>query len=100
MNRCPTLHPKYGQCALEVGHEGPHKINPELHRCHARNCLEIVKPEMLMCYKHWRMVPKKIQVLVWKYYRPGQCDDKRPSKEWMKYADMAIDAVAEKEKSK
>lgn len=67
------------------------------HHCHARNCTTPVKPELLMCLKHWRMVPKKLQQEVWKHYRPGQCDDKEPSEEWFKAADAAILAVFEKE---
>ena len=63
------------------------------HHCHAKKCKVPVKPELLMCYKHWKMVPKEIQNRVWKYYRPGQCDDKKPSKEWIDAANDAIDAV-------
>ena len=63
------------------------------HHCHAKKCKVPVKPELLMCYKHWKMVPKEIQNRVWKYYRLGQCDDKKPSKEWLDAANDAIDAV-------
>lgn len=60
------------------------------HHCHAHECATPVKPELLMCAKHWRMVPKRIQRLVWKYYRPGQCDDKSPSIEWLEAARQAM----------
>jgi len=50
-----------------------------------------------MCGRHWRMVPRLNQSLVWKYYRTGQCDDKQPSAEWHAAADLAIAAVALKE---
>jgi hypothetical protein len=63
------------------------------HTCHARGCTAEVPPELLMCAHHWKMVPKDIQTMVWRHYRPGQCDDKRPSPEWMRAAQMAIDAV-------
>ena len=69
----------------------------ELHHCHARGCKTSCKPEMLMCLKHWRMVPKNIQRAVWSSYRPGQCDDMRPSEMWQKAANAAIRAVLEKE---
>ena len=36
------------------------------------------------------MVPRKIQRAVWAAYRPGQCDDMRPSAEWFVAADAAI----------
>ncbi len=67
------------------------------HHCHARGCTVEVKPEMLMCLRHWRMVPRAIQRAVWAAYRPGQCDDKSPSDAWMRAADAAIGAVASKE---
>lgn len=52
---------------------------------------------MLMCFRHWRMVPREMQRRVWATYRPGQCDDKNISREWLAAADAAIDAVAAKE---
>jgi len=64
------------------------------HTCHARGCGKPVKPELLMCGHHWRMVPRVIQRAVWAAYRPGQCDDKNPSKEWFRAADAAIGYVA------
>ena len=67
------------------------------HHCHARNCQTPVKPELLMCFRHWKIVPRKIQQAVWKYYRPGQCDDKQPSPEWHQAADAAIGFVANQE---
>ena len=67
------------------------------HHCHARGCTTRCPPEHLMCGRHWRKVPRRIQRLVWAHYRPGQCDDKRPSAEWHEAADAAIAAVAVKE---
>jgi len=44
------------------------------------------------------MVPRKIQLAVYRHYRPGQCYDwSLISKEWHEAADAAIKAVAEKE---
>lgn len=93
---CPVVHPRGYRCGLPAGHEGNHSVRQE-HHCHARNCGVSVRPEMLMCRKHWFMVPKTIRDEVWRTYRPGQCDDKRPSAEWHKAADAAIAAVAAKE---
>ena len=70
------------------------------HTCHARGCTTPVKPELLMCFKHWRMVPRLLQRAVWRAYRSGQCDDKRPSEAWHQAADAAIRAVAEKERNR
>lgn len=64
------------------------------HSCHATGCRKSVPPEMLMCLSHWRKVPKRIQLAVWRGYRPGQCDDKRPSADWHAAADAAIGYVA------
>ena len=97
MTRCSKVHPKYGQCKLEKGHDGNHIPEIAEHTCHARGCFKACKPEMLMCYSHWKMVPKKLQLAVYKTYRNGQCTDKNPSAEWIKAANAAINAVYEKE---
>lgn len=62
--------------------------------CHARGCTVAVKPELLMCPRHWRQVPVRIQRAVWATYRRGQCDDMNPSREWHDAADAAIGYVA------
>ena len=72
----------------------PKKPAEPAHTCHARGCDTPVKPELLMCLPHWRMVPRGIQRVVWSTYRPGQCDDKRPSEAWHQAADAAIGFVA------
>ena len=64
------------------------------HHCHASGCGSHVKPELLMCARHWRQVPKEIQRRVWATYRPGQCEDKLPSAAWHAAADAAICSVA------
>ena len=68
------------------------------HHCHARGCTVAVKPELLCCGFHWRMVPHAIRRAVWSAYRPGQCDDKNPSESWHRAADAAIGYVALHEK--
>ena len=70
------------------------------HTCHARRCNTPCPREHLMCLRHWKMVPRKLQRAVWAHYRPGQCDDMNPSEEWHQAADAAIRAVAEKEAAK
>lgn len=67
------------------------------HKCHAVGCRRAVPPELLMCLKHWRAVPKDVQRAVWRNYRPGQCDDKDPSQAWLEAADLAIVHVAVQE---
>lgn len=67
------------------------------HTCHAYQCNTEVKPEMIMCFKHWKMVPALIQRRIWATYRRGQCDDKQISEAYGKAAKEAIRAVAQKE---
>lgn len=68
------------------------------HTCHARGCSARVPPELLMCGRHWRMVPRDLQRAVWRHYRKGQCDDKEVTRAWLAAADAAIEAVAEQER--
>lgn len=67
------------------------------HTCHANQCRTPVRPEYLMCGRHWAMVPPYIRRGVWKNYRPGQCEDKNPSVTWMNFANAAIGWVAMQE---
>ena len=68
------------------------------HTCHARRCNRVVPEKMLMCKRHWFMVPHGLRDRVWETYRPGQEIDKDPSEEWHQAADAAIAAVAELER--
>jgi hypothetical protein len=67
------------------------------HTCLARGCGLIVAPRLLMCRRHWRMVPPELQRAVWHHYRPGQERDKRPSALYLESAQRAIEAVAHRE---
>ncbi|AZS12623.1 hypothetical protein HWB99_gp087 [Mycobacterium phage DrLupo] len=67
------------------------------HTCHALRCNTEVPPKLLMCGKHWRMVPKPLQDRVWHHYRPGQEVTKDPSHEYIRAAMAAVNAVADKE---
>lgn len=67
------------------------------HLCHAVDCARSVPPRMLMCRKHWAMVPRQIQSWVWATYVMGQEERKDPTPEYMEAAHSAIDAVAEAE---
>lgn len=91
--KCRGLVPPPGARCRTCGRQG----KPLGHRCHAKGCTVSTKPEMLMCLKHWRMVPRDIQRRVWATYRPGQCDDKLPTEAWHQAADAAIEAVRAKE---
>lgn len=67
------------------------------HLCHARGCPIAVPPKLLMCIRHWRMVPRDIQRRVWAHYRPGQEIDKRPTRQYLEVMNEAIQAVAARE---
>ena len=100
MTLCSAVHPSGAKCALEEGHYPATNHRPRNeHHCHARGCMVTTKPEMLMCLRHWRMVPRDLQRRVWATYRAGQCDDMEPSREWFTAADAAIAYVAERERA-
>jgi hypothetical protein len=67
------------------------------HECHATGCSAAVPPKMLMCRKHWFMVPRGVQAQVWATYRPGQEVTKDPSDEYMKAYRLAVISVELKE---
>ena len=67
------------------------------HTCHAVGCKTTIPPEMLMCRRHWFMVPKTLRDRVWSTYRQGQCDDWNPSAEYCQAAKSAVIAVAKAE---
>jgi hypothetical protein len=67
------------------------------HRCHAIGCELEVPPNLLLCRRHWFMVPKPLRKEVWRLYRPGQEVSKTPTPEYLVAAKAAIDAVAERE---
>jgi hypothetical protein len=69
----------------------------QIHLCHAVDCSERISPKLLMCPRHWYMVPPALRKRVWQTYRPGQEFDKCPSKAYLEVAKQAINFVAEKE---
>lgn len=70
------------------------------HTCHAEGCSELVPPTMLMCKRHWRMVPRQMRIAVWRWYLPGQELAKNPTRQYLGAANSAIQAVAEKERER
>lgn len=72
------------------------KSTPE-HHCHAEGCTTHVPPRLLMCRKHWSMVPRPLQAAVWDAYVPGQEQRKDPTSMYLDAARAAIEVVADKE---
>jgi len=69
------------------------------HVCHARGCSVPVPPRLLMCKRHWFMVPATLRRRVWAAYVPGQEVRKDPTAAYLSVMQEAIDAVAEKERA-
>lgn len=69
------------------------------HVCHAVGCTTPVPPRLLMCGRHWAMVPKALQREVWATYRHGQEVDKRPSQAYLAAAHRAVMDVFDLERA-
>lgn len=67
------------------------------HTCHALNCGKAVPPKLLMCAKHWRMVPQPMQAEIWRHYRPGQEIDKMPTAAYLDIQKRCVQFVASQE---
>jgi len=65
------------------------------HYCLALECDVPVDPRLLMCSRHWDMVPRAIKQQVYRTYRRGQERDKSPSREYLVAARAAVIAVEE-----
>lgn len=75
------------------------------HTCHVTGCGAAAIPQYLMCPKHWRMVPLRLQRAVQVTFNPLQCSSDpskrvRPSTEWLKAARAAINYVRDLEKAR
>lgn len=70
------------------------------HKCHAIGCTVKTHYSLLMCLKHWELVPSVIKDKIRKEFNPEQLYGRvRPSGAWLKAARMAIMAVKELEKN-
>lgn len=76
------------------------------HRCHAKGCTVAVPPRMLMCRRHWFMVPADLRAAVWDEYGRSGAAAGRATRlveyrdgggPYMHAAEAAIAAVAAKE---
>ena len=69
-------------------------------RCSAKQCEAMVKPSLLMCRRHWFMVPADIRSRVWDHYQAGQEVRGGATDEYFAAVKDAVDAVAYKEAQK
>lgn len=67
------------------------------HTCHAIGCSTPTPPRMWGCGRHWGMVPRRLQVKLWRVYVPGQEQRKDPTPEYLVVAEECVVAVAVKE---
>ena len=51
------------------------------HFCHARGCARPVPAQMLMCARHWRLVPREIQTLLYKHWAAYRSARPNPDRE-------------------
>lgn len=54
-----------------------------VHFCHWIDCRQQVPPKLFMCRAHWFALPASLRSAIWRTYRPGQEQDKRPSPEYI-----------------
>lgn len=64
------------------------------HKCHAHGCTTPVPPRLFMCSAHWRGLRQKVKDAIWREYRPGQEEDKRPSFAYLSVSHFAIGELA------
>lgn len=56
------------------------------HHCHWTGCNKLVPPAMWGCTAHWYKLPRALRSKIWRAYRPGQENDKRPSEAYVAVA--------------
>lgn len=64
------------------------------HTCHAHGCKSRVPPSKFVCLKHWRALPKALQVAIWREYQAGQERTKTPSARYMAVQQRAVGYLA------
>ncbi|HEY9617697.1 MAG TPA: hypothetical protein V6C64_12685 [Microcoleaceae cyanobacterium] len=67
-----------------------------MHKCAAKDCPINVPPHLLMCLRHWTMVPQNIQTQVYQGWRRQQRSPKRVEQYWQA-RQSAIGAVRQQE---
>lgn len=65
--------------------------------CYANDCHATVSPNLLMCRRHWFMVPARLRAQVWALYREGVSNGNHPTREYVVVINQARDAVAREE---
>jgi hypothetical protein len=63
------------------------------HHCHANDCPTPTNPKLLMCPKHWRLVPRPMQDRVWATFRARCSAPGADPGSWADYYEAAANAV-------
>jgi hypothetical protein len=65
------------------------------HECAADGCKDRLPHSMLMCRKHWRLVPSELQQAVWRAYEraPGGNGRAVPTEKYVRAVQAAVAAV-------
>ena len=82
-----------GPIADKVAHVRTAKPDGK-HHCHWPGCEKRVTPAMWGCRTHWYALPATLRAKVWRAYRPGQEEDKRPSQDYIAVAREVRDWIA------
>jgi len=64
------------------------------HHCHANACQEPTEPPLLMCRKHWRMVPTHFKAAVWNAYRNAPSPGRSRNRAYLTACAAAVEYVA------
>lgn len=68
------------------------------HDCHWPGCGKQVPPAMWGCLKHWKMLPRVLQLKIWAAYKPGQEETLDVSEKYVKVAREVQEWIANREK--
>lgn len=85
----------------KAAHVRAHRADsPGSHTCHWPGCKVKVAPALWGCGRHWFKLPARLRNLIWKTYRPGQEQDKKPSPEYVEAAQQVQAWIAENSRGK
>jgi hypothetical protein len=63
------------------------------HHCHANDCPVATSPKLLMCARHWRLVPKTMQGQVWATLKTRSAAPGANPESWAAYYEACAHAV-------
>lgn len=65
-----------------------------MHPCRATDCKQLVHDRLLMCRRHWYLVPQELRYEIWRTYKPDEWDDQNLLREYRLAVVRAIETVA------